>query len=40
VFTVEEEEVLQFDQDNKMRLRGKNFELRGEELNDCSRREK
>jgi hypothetical protein len=40
VFTVEEEEVLQCDKENKMTLRGKNFDLREEELNDCRRTEK
>jgi hypothetical protein len=36
VCTDEVEEVLHCDQENKMTLRGKCFELRGEELNDCS----
>jgi len=40
VFTDEAEEVLHCDHENKMTLRGKMFELRGEELNDCSGTEK
>jgi hypothetical protein len=39
LFTDEKEEVLRCDQE-KITLRGKNFELKGEELNYCSGTEK
>jgi len=40
VFTDEAEDVLHGDQENKMTLRGNIFEIRVEELNDCSGTEK